>query len=916
MYQVEAEDAVFEPDKRLRYKITMNISIGTIGNYCAMKYMTFNGSLASNFTANLDASIVNLNGNSGYAYLADLAVMAAIDDINSDPSILPGIHVSLKRFTDCGSYYPKADADYWGNSGGYASAVTATDIIENHKDVLGVVGNEYSNTARGLAQILSLEQIPYCTAVTGSPRYSDKNKYSYFWRMLSNSSGRYIAFILKYWNIKHIAIIYQADNELGTSSFSQIKSTVAHQNVEVLSTIGLKTMFLGDTMNAAVATLRRVDPRYIIISGTSSFVGSVIYPMGQAGLVGPNHVWIVYNRPKTSADVRNYHFLKGMISVGSTASGSSSHLKNVLNKTTEIAGYAFGNDYFGTYAMPGFYDCSYMMLLGFDKLIKSGATPQDLSNRKLQSQMNISLWRSITNYSGLTMDPVLINELGDQDRPCVFSRYTGDYRNSTTFATSDVHLLTMRDYNASMPIFYNDSSIPPADSAAVELVLLTYSTDSFYARTIISLFGVGLLLSLASYLMLIYARTNKIVRSTSIPECFTLVTGCLLAYAGCFSYINAQSDALCKARVWSLSLAQILIVSPMIAKSLFLVSIFAKGRIYKNDRALKKIQLHIRILNGVAVLIEAILLILWSLERSIYVFQIKDDTSSYWRCASFATKNARTSPVSCVLYAYNGLMILGLLAAVYLEKSVQCDLQDNSATLITVFTSFGLMFLLMFELLGTPDFSTDFKVYVCIWVCITLVLVSTVGSTALDLINESAEIRNRGSMTRIIQQSQIGRNSETNGKKKSSEKASISANQVNLQDSIRRSVLSGANRERKDHPPALYQFCLLANTLEICVWRRRKDLQMWSRWMRGACALHCINSKRVWIAINGPNFVHCTSITDSRLPYRKDAFIHFRNPAKSRKEFKHFEIEFQNTVQAQAFLDEFMFAFKQFKRTE
>ncbi|KAJ3395900.1 hypothetical protein HDU80_010148 [Chytriomyces hyalinus] len=474
----------------------------------------------------------------------------------------------------------------------------------------------------------------------------------------------------------------------------------------------------------------------------------------------------------------------------------------------------------------------------------------------------------------------------------------------------------MRNYNSSMPIFYNDSSIPPADSAAVDLVLLSYSTDSFYGRAIISLFGVGLLLSLASYLMLIYARTNKIVRSTSIPECLTLVTGCLIAYAGCFGYLNAQSDTLCKARVWSLSLAQILIVSPLIAKSLFLVSIFAKGRIYKNDRALKKIQLHIRILNGIAVLIETILLTLWSLERSIYVLQIKEDTSSYWRCASFATKNARTSPVSCVLYAYNGQMIVGLLAAVYLEKSVQCDFQDNSATLITVFTSFGLMFLLMFELLGTPDFSTDFKVYVCIWVCITLVLVSTVGSTALELINESAEIRNRGSMTRIIQQSQIGRNSETTGKKKSSEKASTSTNQANLQDSIRRSVLSGGNRERKDHLPALYQFCLLANTLEICVWRRRKDLQLWSRWMRGTCALHCINSKRVWITINGPNFVHCTSIADSRLPYRKDASIHFRNPAKSRKEFKYAEIEFQNAVQAQAFLEEFMFAYKQFKRTE
>ncbi|KAJ3229115.1 hypothetical protein HDU81_005644 [Chytriomyces hyalinus] len=213
----------------------MSISLGSINNYCTLKYMNFNGSLATNFTSKLDASVINIDGNSGWAYLADLAIMAAIDDINSDPSILPGVNITLKRFSDCGSYYPEADLDYSGVSGGYASAVTATDIIENHKDVVGVIGNEFSNTARcvgitsqisrcltsknrGIAQILSSEKIPYCSGSTGSPRYADKNEYPYFWRTLPNSSGRYIAFLLQYWNIKRVSIIYQNDNELGIAS--------------------------------------------------------------------------------------------------------------------------------------------------------------------------------------------------------------------------------------------------------------------------------------------------------------------------------------------------------------------------------------------------------------------------------------------------------------------------------------------------------------------------------------------------------------------------------------------------------------------------------------------------------------------------------------------------------------------------
>ncbi|TPX74779.1 hypothetical protein CcCBS67573_g03937 [Chytriomyces confervae] len=765
----------------------MNISIATVGNYCAMKYMTFNGSYASNFTSKFDTSIVNLNGNSGYTYLPDLAIMAAIDEINNDPSILPGVYVSLKRFSDCGSYYPKADAEYSGGSGGYASAMTATDIIENHKDVLGVIGNQFSNAARGLAQILSVEQIPYCAAVTGSPRFSDKNNYGYFWRMLTNSNGKYVAFILKYWNIKRIAIIYQADNEIGRSTFSQIKSLTAQQNVEILSQIGLKTKFLVDTIDVAAANLRRVDARYIIISGTSSFVASVIYPMGQAGLVGPNHVWIVHNRPKPSADVRNYRFLKGLITVGNTASGNGSLLASVYNKTATTAGNAFGRDYFEGYGLPGFYDCAYMMLLGFDKFTYQGIL-------------------YLAGYSGLSMNPVLIDELGDQKKPGSFSRFTGDYRNTTNFAASDAHLSTMRYYNTSTHIFYNDSSIPPHDSNVVDLVLLSYGAESFYGQTIVALFGVGLLLSFASYFLVIHERKNKIVRSTSIPECIILITGCLVAYAGSITYINARSEALCKVRVWSLSMAQILIASPLISKSLLLVSMFSSGRIYKNDRVLKKMQHQVRILNGAAIVIEAVLLALWTFEKNSFVLEIKENMSAYWRCTSFGSKNKTASPFFVALCSYNGLMIFGLLVFAYLEKSVHCKMQDNSATLITVFISLALMILLIFELLGTPDFTTDFKVCVCIWVTITLVLVCTIGSTALDVFSASAEGQIRSSLSPVVQSST---NSETLPKRKTAEKVLSSSGQQD-HDAFRRSALSGANRDRKDLVPTAYQRWKLA----------------------------------------------------------------------------------------------------------
>ncbi|KAJ3239856.1 Metabotropic GABA-B receptor subtype 3A [Chytriomyces hyalinus] len=715
----------------------MSISLGVINNYCTLKYMNFNGSLATNFTSKLDASVIHIDGNSGWAYLADLAIMTAIDDINSDPSILPGINVTLKRFTDCGPYYPEADLGYSGKSGGYASAVTATDIIENHKDVIGVIGNEFSNTARGLAQILSSEKIPYCSGSTGSPRYSDKNKYPYFWRTLSNSNGRYIAFLIDYWKIKRVSIIYENDNELGIATFGQMKSEMAKRNVEILSQIGLKTAFQTDAMQIAINGLRRISARYIVVSGSSAFVTSVIYPMGQAGLVGPDHVWIAYNRPKVPEDESNYRFLKGLIKSEDSATGSDSRVTGIHEKIMKMAGAEFGLDDFLSYDLGNFYDCTYMMLLGFHKLINSGLSAEDLSKRKFQSQMNISLWRSITNYSGLSMDPVMIDEFGDESRRAVFSRFTGNYRNTTQFAMSDICLSKMDYYNTSGPIFYDDMAIPPLGGG--DVTVLSYGSEAFYSRAIIGLSVTGLCLSFASYFLLLQSRSHHVVRTVSVPEFFILITGCLAAYAGTIAYINSDSVYLCKARIWSLSLAQILIVSPLLSKSVFLVSIFAKGRIYKNERLLKKIQLQVRLLNCAVILIVAVILAFWSLERNVVPERIERDATAYWRCSYFTSKSKLTTPLSYLLYSYNGILIVGLPVSVYFEKSVQSERHDNSATSITVFTCFALTFLLVFGLLlGTHDFTTEFKICVCVWVAATLILTCTIGSMALELFSDTS----------------------------------------------------------------------------------------------------------------------------------------------------------------------------------
>ncbi|KAI8827380.1 periplasmic binding protein-like I [Chytriomyces cf. hyalinus JEL632] len=245
-----------------------NITIASIANYCTIPNMEFNGSLGieGTYPQSYDSTLLDLYGNSGWAYLGDAGIRAAIDRVNNDPNILPNVHVNLKRFTDCGAYYPEADLEYWGNSAGYVSAVTGMEIVYNHTDVIGVVGNEFSSTAPGVAQILGNNKIPYCSASMASPRYSNKDVYPYFWRLFPNSFARGMLLMLQKWNVRRVAIVYQLDQEIGYAEWAHMKTLFSKSNIQVITSIGMRIDFDSNSADMCKETLLRTDARSAIFT--------------------------------------------------------------------------------------------------------------------------------------------------------------------------------------------------------------------------------------------------------------------------------------------------------------------------------------------------------------------------------------------------------------------------------------------------------------------------------------------------------------------------------------------------------------------------------------------------------------------------------------------------------------------------
>ncbi|KAJ3031520.1 UNVERIFIED_CONTAM: hypothetical protein HDU68_003056 [Siphonaria sp. JEL0065] len=111
-------------------------------------HIKFNGSYVTNFTISSNVTpTYGTDSFQSYIYVPDLAMVAAIDLVNNSTDILKDVHVNIKRFSDCGPWWPDVES-YVGASGGFASSIMVEDIVNNHQDVIAMIGGEYSTTTK------------------------------------------------------------------------------------------------------------------------------------------------------------------------------------------------------------------------------------------------------------------------------------------------------------------------------------------------------------------------------------------------------------------------------------------------------------------------------------------------------------------------------------------------------------------------------------------------------------------------------------------------------------------------------------------------------------------------------------------------------------------------------------------------
>ncbi|KAI8842425.1 periplasmic binding protein-like I [Chytriomyces cf. hyalinus JEL632] len=689
----------------------INITLALVGNYCDFDYVQVNGSLVTNFKVSAEQSAIVSELYSTWTYFSDVAIQAAVGIVNDDPSILPGIHVTLKRFTDCGGWYPSVLDTYSGTSGGFATAIMANEIVEEHPDVVGVIGNQYSTTTIGPAEVLSLAQIPYCSGSAGTPRLSNRANYPYFWRtMTSLGAGEQMAALLKTWNVGRVAIIYQRDDNFGSESAKDILGSMRQNQIGVLENIGVKKSGLDNaTIDYMSTLLHRVDARYFILSGQEDFQSTVYETLAEHGLVAPKYVWMSL----LPINLKNRTLQQGFVLMQQRIPDSTTFLyREFLRRYTDISQMNVTMNEFdlGSYIAPLF-DCTSMMLRGFEKLLK-GSPGNDrarkLASRKLQSQMSFELFKGLGS-DGLTEQPIDINSYGDLAAPLEVlffneSRALG----LITAGQMSVDGKYFSPYPSGQLLFFGGSSIPPPDGAPpISHHRLTSQAKAF----VCSLFISGVIVCFLSAAFIASFRKHFEIKSMEVHYALIIHVGAFIGYSCIAVELLPDSITKCHLRTWLFILYLATTASPMLVKNLYVWYIF----IATEELDIRRLSFKFHSLNIAIIAFDVLLLVLWSLTTRFQneLVHISPSRTMY----SCIIPDQSFSP-SVVLGAFNAILVLSFIPVLCVTRHVRPPWSD-STTMTLSFMLLSFLWTVVSALQLALEEINDLRRCLCIWMIVT-----------------------------------------------------------------------------------------------------------------------------------------------------------------------------------------------------
>ncbi|KAD5318242.1 hypothetical protein E3N88_18188 [Mikania micrantha] len=350
------------------------------------------------------------------------AIITAVDDVNSDTSVLGETHLNLiLHDTNCS---------------GFLGTIEALELME--KNVVAAIGPQSSTIAHVISHVVNELHVPLLSFGATDPALTSL-QYPYFIRTTLNDHYQMsaIADIIEYFEWKEVIAIY-VDDDYGRNGISSLGDWLAQKRAKITYKAALTPGSSANSVSEALSTVNLMESRVFVVH-VNPDTGLEIFSIARKlGMMTSGYVWITTEwlpAMLDPSDLSKLDFvastiLQGVLSLRQHTPNSNlkksfaEKWKNIKMKETPS---------FNSYALYA-YDSVWLLARALDMFLKSGEGVTFSSDPNLRNTNGSELQFSAlhvfnegpqlletilsTNFTGLTG-----NVQFDQDKNLVHPAY-------------------------------------------------------------------------------------------------------------------------------------------------------------------------------------------------------------------------------------------------------------------------------------------------------------------------------------------------------------------------------------------------------------------------------------------------------------------------------------------------------------
>ncbi|KAF8029178.1 hypothetical protein BT93_E1752 [Corymbia citriodora subsp. variegata] len=366
------------------------------------------------FGASTNASarpeFVNIGGvfsvNTLIGKVARVAILAAVEDVNSDPSVLGGTKLKLQI----------QDTNY----SGFLGIVEALQFMES--DTVAIIGPQTSVTAHVISHIANELQVPLLSFSATDPTLSSL-QFPYFIRTAQNDLFQMaaIAAMVDYYGWREVTAIY-VDDDHGRNGIAALADKLAERRCKISFKAPMSVDATRDEMTDVLVKVALMESRIVVLHSYTSRGPQVLGVAQSLGMMGNGYVWIATNWLSTILDTESplsldeMQLYEGVLSLSPYTPDTELKRRFVsrwsnLTSTFSTNG-TFGLSSFGLYA----YDTVWILARAINAFFNQGGVVSFSNDSKLTELKGGSLHldaMSIFNGGKLLRDSILqVNTMG------------------------------------------------------------------------------------------------------------------------------------------------------------------------------------------------------------------------------------------------------------------------------------------------------------------------------------------------------------------------------------------------------------------------------------------------------------------------------------------------------------------------